>query len=216
MLVADRMSKPVKTIAPDLPIQEALNRMRAENIRRFPVVNGVGKLVGIVSESDLLHAAPSNATSLSVWELTYLMTKITVDQLMTQEVVTIEENTPIEEAARLMADQRIGGLPVVKDGKVVGIITETDLFKLFVEQLGARADGVRLTVQVPNVPGVLADVTKTIYEIGGDIIALGTFEGETDKIALITLKVAGVDAQKVSSAIESHVERIVDIRTIKH
>ncbi len=110
--------------------------MREERVQRFPVVDQRGRLVGVVSESDLLHAAPSDVTSLSIWEVNYLVSKITVDNVMTRNVITITENTPLEEAARIMADDKIGGLPVVRDGEVVGIITETDLFKIFLEMLG--------------------------------------------------------------------------------
>ena len=128
MLVGKRMTKPVITVSPDLPIQEAMAQMRREKVRRFPVVNEKGHLVGIVSEKDLLNAAPSDATSLSIYEVNYLISKITVERVMTRDVITIDEDCPIEEAARIMADKKIGSLPVLSSGKLVGIITETDLF----------------------------------------------------------------------------------------
>src|SRR3990170_1756970 len=137
MLVKERMSQHPILYAPDMSISEALNLMKKEKIRRLPVVDKNGHLVGIVSDKDLLHASPSPATSLSVWEITYLMGKITVADVMTKQVITVTEDTPVEDAARIMADNKIGGLPVVKDGNVIGIITETDLFRLFLELLGA-------------------------------------------------------------------------------
>ena len=94
MLVGQRMSQPVITIHPDMAVQDALNLMRKENIRRFPVVTDSGALVGIVSERDLLHASPSNATSLSVWELNYLISKIKVASVMSSKVVTVTEDYP--------------------------------------------------------------------------------------------------------------------------
>jgi acetoin utilization protein AcuB len=212
MLVKERMSHPVITVHPDIPIQEALNLMREEHVRRFPVVDNRGRLVGIVAERDLLHAAPSDATSLSVWEVNYLVSKITVEKVMTGEVITISEDTPVEEAARIMADNKIGGLPVVRDGEVVGIITETDLFKIFLEMMGAREPGVRLAVLVPNVPGELAKMTNAIFNIGGNILALGTFLGESSQNREITIKVADVDQKALISAVEPLVERVVDIR----
>jgi acetoin utilization protein AcuB len=212
MLAKERMSHPVITVYPDLPIQEALKLMQEERVRRFPVVDKRGRLIGIVSERDLLHAAPSDATSLSVWELNYLLSKITVGKVMTRDVITITEDTPLEEAARIMADHKIGGLPVVRDGEVVGIITETDLFKIFLEMLGGREPGVRLAVLLPNAAGELVKLTKAIHEIGGNILALGTFLGESSQNREVTIKVAGVNRQILASKIEPLVERILDIR----
>ena len=141
MFVGDRMSRPVITVNPDMPMQEALNLMHKEKVRRLPVVGQGGKLVGIVAERDLLHASPSDATTLSVWELNYLLSKVKVAGVMTRKVVTVTADTPLEDAARVMADNRVGGLPVIRDSEVVGIITETDLFNVFLEMLGGRSLG---------------------------------------------------------------------------
>jgi acetoin utilization protein AcuB len=209
MLVGERMSHPVVTVSPKTPMQEAHKMMRDENIRRLPVVDERGRLVGIVSESDFLHASPSDVSSLSVWEMNYMLSKITVEKIMTREVTTTEANTPIEEAARKMVDSKIGGLPVLKDGELVGIITETDLFKIFLEMLGARESGVRLSVLIANIPGTLTTLTKAIFDKGGNLVALGTFMGENREI---TLKVTGVDKDSLEAAVKDHVERILDIR----
>jgi len=132
MLVGERMSHPVITSRPDLPIIDALNLMKREKIRRAPVVRK-GIPVNIVSDKDLLNASPSPATALSIWEMNHQLSKITVDKIMSKDVLTVIENTPIEEAARTMVDNKIGGLPVLRDGKIVGIFTEPDLFILFLE-----------------------------------------------------------------------------------
>ncbi|RIK40572.1 MAG: hypothetical protein DCC55_14715 [Chloroflexi bacterium] len=138
MLVQDRMSKPAITVTPETPFQEALKLMQTRTIRRLPVVDMAGHLVGIVSERDLLHASPSPATSLSVWELNYLLWRLTVGDIMTEKVVTVNPLTPIVEAAQLMVEKKIGGLPVVDEaGHVVGVITETDIFKAFVEMMSS-------------------------------------------------------------------------------
>jgi acetoin utilization protein AcuB len=214
MLVKELMSHPVITIHPDIPIQEALRRMQAERVHRFPVVDKRGRLVGIVSERDLLHAAPSDATSLSIWEVNYLVSKITVEKVMTRKVITIAEGTPLEEAASIMADHKIGGLPIVRDGEVVGIITETDLFKIFLEILGGREPGVRIAALIRSVPGELTKLTKVIFEAGGNIVALGTFLGESSENREVTIKVAGVDNQSLSSVVTPLVERVVDSREL--
>lgn len=211
MLVGERMTHPVITIRPDMPIVDALNLMKRERIRRTPVVKD-GKLVGIVSDKDLLNASPSPATSLSVWEMNYLLSKITVKDVMTKNVMTVTEDTPIEEAARIMADNKIGGLPVVRAEQIVGIITETDLFKIFLEMMGAREMGVRVTALLHEERGQLARLTKTISEAGGNFVAFGTFSGENPTNRLITFKVEGIEEGILRSMVEPLVEKVVDIR----
>jgi len=214
MLVRERMSQPVFSVLPEMPVQEALAQMRKENVSRYPVVNNKGKLVGIVSEDDLLNASPSAATSLSVWEVNYLLSKITVERVMTKKVVTVEETTPLEEAARMMADYRIGGLPVMKDNALVGIITQTDLFRVFLELLGARESGVRLTALVKEERGMLHQLTKAIVEAGGNIIALSTFSGTSSADRELTVKVNEIDETTLLNAVKPLVTEICDIRTI--
>lgn len=212
MLVRERMSHPVITIHPDVPMSYAHHLMRTECIRRLPVVDRRGKLVGIVTEGDLLHAGPSCATLLSVHESNYLLGALHVDRLMTGDVITICEDTPLEEAARLMADHKIGGVPVVRGDAVVGIITETDLFKVFLELLGGREAGVRLAALMPDGPGGLARMTKAVYDVGGNIIAFGRFLGDSSENCEVMIKVEGVDSQSLQEAVEPFVEHIVDVR----
>ena len=211
MLVGERMSKPVITIPPEMPVVDALNLMKREHIRRTPVIKD-GKLVGIVSDKDLLNASPSPATSLSVWEMNYLLSKIMVRDVMTKKVLTISEDTPIEEAARIMADNKIGGLPVTRAGKVVGIITETDLFKVFLELMGARENGVRVTATVHEEPGQLAKLTQAVASSGGNFIAFGQFSGEDPSNRLVTFKVSNLDEDRVRKIVEPLVERLIDLR----
>lgn len=213
MLVHERMSKHPITITEDAPINEAMKLMRDEKVRRLPVLNKKGELVGIVSEKDLLYVSPSPATSLSIYELHYLISKITVGEIMTTDVITVSEHTPLEEAARIMADNKIGGLPVMRDGKLVGIITESDLFKIFLELLGAREMGVRLTMLVPEQMGVLADITGAVADMGGSIISLSTFLGEDPTNRLITIKVAGISEDELVPEMKPRALKIVDART---
>jgi acetoin utilization protein AcuB len=182
MLVRERMSHPVITIHPEASMQEALNLMKSEHVRRLPVVDKRGQKVGIITEANLDKASPSEATTLSVWEIRELVSKVKIEKIMTREVVTVEADTPIEEAARIMADSNISGLPVMHEGKLVGLITETDLFKIFLELFGARDPGVRISLEVPKGPGQLAKITQKIHELGGDILALGTFIGENSEV----------------------------------
>lgn len=212
MLVGERMTKPVLTVAPDLPVQEALMQMHKEHIRRFPVVDKSGKMIGIVSESDLLNATPSEATTLSVWEVNYLLSKITVERVMTKKVTTVNEDTPLEEAARIMADQKIGALPVMKGEKLVGIITETNLFRIFLELLGARSEGIRVSFLVKDIPGKFAEIASAVRDIGGNIVAFVTTAGDAPGYGQITMKVQGVTLEKLHKTIWPFVEKVIDIR----
>jgi len=214
MLVGERMTKRPITTTPDTSIDEALKLMRESKVRRLPVVDKKGKLVGIVAEKDLLYVSPSPATSLSIYELHYLISKIKVQDVMTKDVITVTEYTPLEEAARIMADNKIGSLPVMRDDRLVGIVTETDLFCIFLELLGAREKGVRLTMLVPEQKGMLANLTHDIAEMGGNIVSLGTFLGEDPTNRLITVKVSGIGRDKLASAMEALGMEVVDVREI--
>jgi acetoin utilization protein AcuB len=188
--------------------------MRRENIRRFPVVNKKGKLVGIVTRDDLLYASPSPVTSLSMWEVTYLMSQVTVEETMTEEVVTVEEDTPLEEAARIMADNKFGGMPVMRGDEVVGVITESDLFKAFLELFGGHEKGVRLTVLAPYFKGSLAEIATKITEAGGLILALNVFEGTEPSNWGCTLKVTEIDMDSLMEVVKPLVVEVLDVRII--
>ncbi len=212
MLVGERMSHPVLTITADVPVQDALSRMRKDKVRRYPVVDKRGKLVGIVTDTDLMNASPSDATTLSVWEINYLLSKITVERVMAKEVITTTEDTPIEEAARVMSDHRVGGLPVMRDDRLVGIITETDLFNMFLELLGGRCEGVRVTVEVLDQPGKLHELSGLINDLGGNIRGMGAIQGDSSETAFVTFKVSNIELEPFKKALQPKVEKIVDIR----
>jgi acetoin utilization protein AcuB len=208
MLVRERMtSHPLTT-----SVTDALNYMRHNRVRRLPVLNKRGDLVGIVAEKDLLYASPSPATSLSVYEIGYLLSKLKVQEVMQREVITVRPDCPLEEAARIMVDFKIGSLPVVEGGKLAGIITETDLFKVFIEMLGARDAGWRVSVAVPNRPGELARLTAEIANRGGDIVALGTYYGQDYTQGRLTLKVRGLDKEVLLDALNKAGAQVLDIR----
>jgi acetoin utilization protein AcuB len=211
MFVGERMSHPVITVSPETPVHDALALFKKEHIRRAPVMKN-GKLLGIVSESDLLNASPSPVTSLSVWDMHYLMSKVTVKSVMTKKVKTIDVNTPIEEAARIMADTKIGGMPVTRSGKIVGMITETDLFKIFLELMGARTKALRVTALVQEKPGQLAKVTKAIAAAGGNFLSFGMFAGPDTSSRVITFKVEGMSRDAVNKALAKVVKKFWDIR----
>ena len=211
MLVGERMSRPVISIPRDMPIHDALSLFKKEHIRRAPVLKD-GKLVGIISDKDLLNASPSQVSSLSVWELNYMLSKIPVKEVMTRKVLTVQADTPIEEAARLMADNKIGGMPVMKADKVVGMITETNLFKIFLELMGARTKGIRVTAVAEDHPGQLAKITKAIADAGGNFISFGQFATADGKTVIVTFKVAEMKLEDVKKALGKAVVKFVDVR----
>jgi len=211
MFVGERMSRPVISVSPDMPINDVLAMFKKEHIRRAPVINK-SKLVGIVTETDLLNASPSDVSTLSVWEMNYLISKVTVKRVMSKKVITVDADTPIEEAARIMADNKIGGMPVLNNGRVAGMITETDLFKVFLELMGARQKATRVTATVDNKRGELARVTKAIASHGGNFISFGVFAGPDTSTSVITFKVEGIKQNEIKSALKDVVKKFWDIR----
>jgi acetoin utilization protein AcuB len=212
MLVGSRMTPNPITVSEDTAIDEALKLMRDKKVRRLPVLNAKGNLVGIVAEKDILYASPSPATSLSIHEIHYLVSRIKVKEIMTKNVITVTDDTPLEEAARVMADNQIGALPIMHDSKLVGIITETDLFKIFLELLGARETGVRLTMKVPERKGMLPLITGTVSRLEGHVLALTAWAGEEPGTRVVTLKVGGVDRQKLVNSIGEVGVEFLDVR----
>lgn len=214
MLVRDQMTSAPITVPPDETVPDALNLMHEKKIRRLPVVDRRGRLVGIITDRDLLHASPSPATSLSVYELNYLLAKLTVDKVMARRVITVPDDSPLEDAARLMADKKIGGLPVLKDGGLVGVITETDVFRAFLELLGGRRTGVRITASSSGAKGTVAKIAGAIFGAGGNIVGLGFSElkGRTGPRWEVTVKVQDLARDRLVEAVKPTVDEILDVR----
>lgn len=212
MLVGNRMTPNPITITPDISIAEAMEWMKRENVRRFPVVDKDKKLIGVVTYTDLLYASPSSATSLSMWEISYLLAQVKVKEVMTRNVITTTEDATLEDAARLMVDNKVGSLPVQRNGTIVGIITESDIFRVFLEMMGAREKGIRLSILAPYVKGSMAKITSAITSAGGLILAFDTFLGEDPTNWGCTLKVTDITREALVASIEEHIVEIVDIR----
>ena len=207
MLVKDRMTLNPYTVTPDTPINDAFAIMKDHNFRRLPVVKQ-GKLVGIVTEKELQRVTPSDATTLSVFELNYLLSKMTVKDAMTKDPITIEDSQQLEEAALLMRKNDFGALPVMRDKRLVGIITETDIFDAFIDMLGARYTGARLCLHVPNEPGVAADVFTIIskYEVNVQHLVLNN----TRNGAELIFKLDTDDAASIKRALSAKGYKVVE------
>lgn len=213
MLIKERMSRHPITVTPDTSLFDALRIIRDEKIRRLPVLDSAGKLVGIISEKDLLYASPSPATTLSIYEMNYLISKIKIKELMTTKVITVDDDCPVEEAARIMVDSNISSLPVMNGGGLVGMVTESDLFKIFLELLGARQQGLRVTILMSEGVGVLAKLTSGLAMLNADILALGTFSGDEPDNREIVFKVQGIEKEAVEALVQELHAEIVDIRS---
>jgi acetoin utilization protein AcuB len=186
MLVRDRMTAPAITVDLKMSIYDALSLMKEKRIRRFPVVKG-RRLVGIVTWTDLMRASPSPATSLTVWEIPYLLMKAPISEVMTRAVITVAPGATIEEAAVLMRRHKIGGLPVVEQGAVVGVVTESDIFDAFIDLMGLHRGGARLTIQLEDRIGALDEVVRTIRQCDVNIHSLAAYP--VDGIGQVVVRV---------------------------
>jgi len=212
MLVKDYMTSNPITVLPETTHRQANDLMREHSIHHLPVVDKQGRLVGIVVEEDMLAAQPSPATTLSIYEIHGLLSKLQIKQIMSHPVFTTAPDCPLEEAARLMLDKNIGCLPVVENDRVVGIVTDTDVFESLVKLLGGGESGARFTLHLADRPGVLAKVAQTVTNAGGNIISLTTWHGQNDGKAYITIKEQGADFSQLKPALEALDAEVVDMR----
>lgn len=216
MLVSQIMTKKPITIRTDVSVSDALDLMHEKKVHRLPVLDTKGRLVGIVAEGDLLYASPSPATSLNVWEIHSLLAKLKVDKVMTRKLIIVADDTTVEEAAQIMVEKKIGGLPVVCEKKLVGIVTETDLFKVFISMLGGHRQGVRVTASIPGVKGTFAKIATAIFKNGGDIVGLG-FNDVSDvpqEDWEMVIKVQGVTKANLVTVLKPLVKKIKDARKL--
>ncbi|MCI5540572.1 MAG: CBS domain-containing protein, partial [Treponema berlinense] len=185
--------------------------MLKEKINKLPVVDKSKKLVGIITKNDLQKAAPSSASTLDMYELGYLLSKLTVEKIMIKNVRTVDFDEVIEEAARTMAVEKIGCLPVMKDGILSGIITETDLFNAFISMFGATQPGVRAVIEVAEKPGELAKIAAAVAAKNGNIVSLVTTDGSDVSKRKITLKIGNLSRETVEEIIRQENVKLLDI-----
>jgi acetoin utilization protein AcuB len=213
MLVKNRMSWNTITVTPDTTVPDAYQLIKDNKVHYLPVVDTKGKLIGIVSRTDLIHAEPSPATTLSVYEANYLLAHVLVKDVMSQPI-TVPDDTPLEEAARLMIDKGIGCLPVMQGGEMIGVITETDIFKAFVEILGSGRAALRVTLRSPDVPGELARLTGVIARLGGNMHSVASFKGEDPEHVYFTFRLEGVKKDALVAALSELGEEVISVREI--
>lgn len=163
MSVKDYMTKNVVTITPDTRVAKAADLLREEDLRRLPVVEN-GHLVGLVTAGTMADATPSKATSLSIYEMNYLLNKTKIKDIMIKKVITVEPNASLEDAIYLMLTHKVGVLPVLDGEELVGIITDRDVYKAFLHISGYGLEGIRVVINTDNAVGILARVASTISE----------------------------------------------------
>jgi len=203
MIINRVMTKNPIFIHPDMPINDVRSLMDKEKIGHLPVLDKNSAIVGLVTKKDLIKSGPSSATSLDMYEISYLISKMCAKDVMVKSVITTDENEVVEEAARILADNDIGCLPVMRGKRLVGIITDTDLFHVFLKAFGVRHPGVRVTCNIQEKPGQLARLAHAIAERGGNIVALVTSEGDDNSRRMTTIKISGINLNEVESIVKS-------------
>jgi acetoin utilization protein AcuB len=200
MNVSKIMTRNPVFIHPDLSLSDTRSLMDREKVSHLPVLNKNNELAGLITRTDLHNAGPSPATSLDMYEISYLLAKLTVEKVMIKNVITVQEDEVVEEAARIMADKGIGCLPVMRGPLLAGIVTDSDIFRFFINAFGARHRGVRITVNFKDKPGQIAAFAGTVAEKGGNIVAFVTSEGDDIAHRRATLKITGVSRAVVEAA----------------
>ena len=208
MFVGLRMSRNVPVCAPDDGLDKAIQVMREKKVRQLVVAEG-DRVVGVLSRVDLQHVLPSIGTTLAVNEMNYQLSKLKVRDYMARKVVAVAPDTTIEEAARLMHDSDVSGLPVVKGERLVGIINRTMMLQVFIEEMGLQVASSRITLELDDTPGQILNVTQILKDRGLNIVSIATFfHGPTDR-RLVVFRVKTGDAKPVEDALRAAGYRIV-------
>ncbi|MBQ1948561.1 MAG: CBS domain-containing protein [Treponema sp.] len=212
MLVKNVMTKNPVTISPECSVTEARALMNKNNIGKLPVVDKNFKLVGMVTKNDLAKSAPSQATTLDMYEISYLLSKLTVEKIMVRDVVTVPDTEVVENAAKVMLEKGIGCVPVMSGDLVVGILTESDLFSLFTEMFGATRSGVRVVFSLDDKPGQLAKIVDEIAKKNGNLVSLVTRELKDSSLRRVTMKVSGISKEQIEEILSKLDVKAADIR----
>lgn len=211
MIIKDRMTKNLITITKNENINKAMDIMAAHGLHRLPVVEGK-KLVGLLTKSMISQKGASKATSLSIFELNYLLSKITVSTIMEKKVITIYEDQLFEDAADLMLRYDIGCLPVLnKKNELVGILTQNDLFKAFTELLGYNEPGTRISLKAKDKIGVLEDITNIFVKHNCNITNLGVYDMDNDYKNLI-IRTNAEETTELQKDLKESGYEVLDVR----
>jgi acetoin utilization protein AcuB len=199
MLVKNWMSKPAITIDADASMNDAIKLLKNHNIKMLPVMEK-GKLVGILTDRDLKRASASDATSLEIHELLYLISKIKIKEIMTKNPIEVPEDYTVEETAEILLKHNISGVPVIdKFRDVVGTITQNDIFRIFISLTGAKKRGIQFGVEVEDRPGSIKKITDIIREYGGRMASILTsYDKAPEGFRRVYIRMYGIDRFKVN------------------
>lgn len=208
MLIREWMTQDVITVTPDTSMMKASKILKENRIRRLPVVDAEGRLIGIVSDRDIKEASPSKATTLDMHELYYLLSEIKVKDIMTRDPFTVRADDTVETVALNMIEKRIGGLPVIDDaGKLVGIISDSDVFKVLITITGVRHGGVQFAFELENTPGTLKPIVDTLREHNARIISILTSmddsNGPTRRVYIRILPMDRAEENRIIEAVKN-------------
>jgi acetoin utilization protein AcuB len=201
MNVAKRMKRNPVFVDEGDSMKKAMDLLKEHEIRHLPVLKDGERLVGIVSERDIKQASPSPATALEIREIYYLLDKVKVKQIMTRRPYTVSSSAPIEEAALILREKKIGCLPVVDDGKLVGILTETDIIDAFIAGMGVNGPGYRLEVELQNRPGKLLELLKLLKDFDANVVSVATAAHEDPDKIINILRIEARNYKVVKAAI---------------
>lgn len=211
MKVKDFMKTELVTVETKTPVLDAQKMLRQHNIKRLPVLQK-NKLVGLVTKDMLLEAAPSTATTLSVWELNYLLSKMTVGDLMVKDPITIPPDYPVEAAIWLGKKHGVGAFPVVDGDRLVGIITESDIANVLSEVLGLEAEGVRITIEgLGSQLGELRDIIGVLDEHKCPLLSIMSIPRKKEGDWLLVLRVQKSGAEGLTKALEKKGFKVTDV-----
>jgi acetoin utilization protein AcuB len=213
MLVKEVMTPNPVVIEPNMPVTRAQRIMKEDQVRHLPVLRKGKELVGLITRDALNRALPSELSTLSIWEINYHLANIQVREVMVKKVLTVTEDVTVEDAARIMIENKIGSLPVMREGQLVGIVTDVDLLGALSNLMGWRQPGVRVTVQVPDERGWLAKVTTAIADAGGLVAGGGAYPVSEPLKANLVFKVRNVPLDELRALLDG-IEGLVilDIR----
>ena len=210
MAVKDFMTRKVVYISPDTTIAHAADMMREQKLHRLPVIEN-DQLVGLVTEGTIAEASPSKATSLSIYEMNYLLNKTKVGDVMIRDVVTISQFASLEDATYLMLKNKIGILPVVDNEQLYGVITDRDIFKAFLEVSGYGEEGVRLRFVTENKVGVLEQIIRLLVEENLNISNTVNIPRKDGKVVIEVQLAGNIDTALPKKKFEEHAIELAEI-----
>jgi len=202
MFVRNHMQSDVITIPPTASVEDALYIMRENQIQQLPILDFDGRLLGMVTDRDLLLVSPSPTAALTIHEMMFALSNLKVSEIMPEETLTVDPGAPLEEAARIMIDNKLDALPVVDETGLIGLITERDVFRTFVEYLRTDQPAVEITILMPYVLGTIAYLCRLIAEAGGSILNIGTFSGRGEDTFTVSVKIGDIPISRAREIVE--------------